>query len=162
MGFGSTLRKLNNIEEFNVVEESMEIIRRESALLIWMLQQQLLEGIDGKGEPKTLIRTKKGKPLISPEYSENTIREKSSMSGNAAITDRITHYMSGSFFEEMMVVTEGKSFGIISNVEYFNDIIAHSGSGLNIMELTEENQKLFYNDVLIPELKIRFDARFQM
>lgn len=161
MGFANTIRQLNNMVRFNEIAESMDIINKNQALIVWMVQQQNLEGIDGTGEPKTLLRYKKGKLVISGEYSQLTIEEKNVMSGNAAITDRITHYMSGEFYDSMYLIQEGTSFNVISDVNYYNDIIAHSGSGSKIMELTEENLQLFYDDVLIPELKKRFDAQFE-
>ena len=161
MGFANTIRQLNNMVRFNEIAESMDIINKNQALIVWMVQQQNLEGIDGTGEPKTLLRYKKGKPIISEEYSQLTIAEKNIMSGNAAITDRITHYMSGEFYDSMYLIQEGTSFNVISDVNYYNDIIAHSGNGSKIMELTEENLQLFYDDVLIPELKKRFDSQFE-
>lgn len=150
-------RKIVAIQEFDIAKETMDIINENSDFLSDLLKRQLASGVDGSGEPKTLIR--KGKQNL--EYSNWTIKIKEEYGiGIGHVTDRITHQMSGEFYHSIRVQTTKDTFEFVSDVSYFEDILLHSGSGSKIMELEQQYLDLFSQNILIPELQLRFETQF--
>ena len=149
--------KINALVEFDIEKEVADIINEHSEFLSDMLKRQLALGRDGAGNEKTLIR--KGRKY--DYYAKSTIENKRQFGlGLGAVTDRITHSFSGEFYQSLHVKAEGQFFEFFSEVSYFKDILATSGSGSKIMELDQESLDLFSQNILIPELQIRFNQKF--
>lgn len=150
-------KKIVALQEFDLEKEIIDIINEESDFLEDLLKQQMFLGIDGDGNEKTLKR----KGGFFPEYSPFTKKIKEEFGlGVGAVTDRITHSMSGEFWHSIKLHISGNEFYFDSDVSYFQDIIASSGSGKKIMELDKYNLDLFTNNVLIPEIQRRFNLKF--
>ena len=150
-------QKIVALNDFDIAKETCDIINEESEFIQDLLKKQLSEGIDGDGNPKTLIR----KGGTFPFYAKSTVNKKLEYGiGYGGYVDRITHQMTGEFYHEIKVHAAGEEFVFDSSVEYFDDIISHSGSGSKIMELTQENLELFANNVLVPQLQERFNLLF--
>lgn len=157
MAFDDFINKITNLESFNIEAETDEIIRENAEVLVEMLRDQMSRGIDGEGNPKTLIRS----TGVFNGYAQYTIAQKRFFGvGLGSEIDRITHYNTGEFYLSFNVRVTGETFEIVSDVPYFEDIIAHSGSGRKIMELSKEYLDIFSKEVLEPQLKLRFSQKF--
>lgn len=119
------------------------IIDNEGAI-IELLQQQLISGISGTGEPITLYG--------ETEYSPFTVRYKKQFgSGIGGLTDRITLYMFGEFYAQMFMTVKGEVFSIKSKVPYYDKIIQRSGP--EVMMLSPESMDILLELFINPEIK---------
>jgi hypothetical protein len=150
MGYEDIISRIKKVQEFDPVAETMDIIEKNADFIKELLRGQLASGRDGQGKPVTLF----GRDF----YADSTIfyKERHGV-GIGKITDHITNYDSGTFYSMLKVRTAESVFEITSDVEYFNDIIARSGSV--IMELDSVNMARLANEVVIPQLKQRFNSR---
>ena len=154
MPFENLYNKIVAIEEFDIVEETREILINNQEYLLHLLKNQLQLGKDGNGEDILLIR----KGLYFDFYSEKTIDLKEEYGfGLGSITNRVTDYFTGTFYNSIYIVISGTSFQLLSDVSYFEDILSHRKGGDKIMELNNNSLSIFQRDILIPQLKERFN-----
>lgn len=144
---------IRNLRVNDFSELAKEITLEFSKEIIQALQSQLEQGISGDGKPTTLLR--KGKAYDF--YSPFTIGVKEEFGlGLGAVTDYVTLYMSGEFYNTMYLVVKDKTFEILSQVPYQEQILIRSG--LRAMELTKENAQLIRDVYIKPELERRIKA----
>lgn len=150
MSFAKLIRNIKKVQGFDIVKESLDIIKQNQYYLIGLLRLQLQKGKYPDGENVTLF----GKD----EYAPSTIYKKLHTPGLSALgreTGFITNYMFGDFYDKMTLVIRGQEFIITSDVDYMDAIISRSGS--EIMQLSDEHLKEFRDEILIPELKRRLN-----
>lgn len=152
MALDDLYKKILILDEFDIVKETLEIISNNTDYITHLLQMQLASGKDGKGKDVTIF----GKEEYSPE---TVFLKKQYGSGELGkVVDRITNYFSGSFYLNMFIRPGMDGFEIESNVSYFEEII--SRSGVDIMELNEENLKIISEEIIAPQLQTIFTERF--
>lgn len=138
------------LRDFDFQAETIKIINENGFFLIALLRTQLAEGKDSQGKQVTVF----GRPF----YADRTVFNKERHgAGLGKQTDWITNYMSGAFYSQLQVITEGKAFRIDSAVPYFDEILSRSGR--TIMELNKKNTQQFTKEILIPQLKARLKLR---
>lgn len=150
-------KKIIALYEFDIAKEACDIINKNSKFLETLLKRQLQSGLDADGKPKTLIREGEAFPFYA-DYTYEQKREFGSGLGKA--TDRITHYMTGAFYSTLKVHASGQEFAFDSSVSHFKDILSSSGSGSRIIELSDENLRIFSEKILIPQIQQRFKEAF--
>src|SRR5690349_16897282 len=122
--------RIASLQSFDFGKELNEIVEQNSDKIPDILAQQLAQGKDGNNEPVTLHG--------EYQYSPFTVRYKQDVGqGLGAVTDRITNYMTGAFYQDMKTTVENDAFETASDVPYFDDIIERSGS--IVMELDESS-----------------------
>lgn len=132
------------LQSFDFGQELNNIVEQNADKIPDILAQQLAQGKDGAGEPVTLHG--------ESQYSPFTIRYKQDVGqGLGAVTDRITNYMTGAFYQDMKTNVENDAFETTSDVPYFDDIIERSGSV--VMELDESSRIEFGQNVTLPAIK---------
>lgn len=123
------IKKLNEIDIPVAYENAL--IENER-VIIEFVQEQLASGRTGTGEPTTLYGV--------TEYDPFTVRDKKQFGvGLGRVTDRITLYMTGAFYEQMYTTAQKGTFSVKSRVPYFEDIILRSGP--EVMHLTPEDME---------------------
>lgn len=143
--------KIDALQNFNIELEMANIINLNSDYILDLLRTQLASGRDRNNEDITIFG--------SPFYAARTVQNKKKHGvGLGEETRWITNYMSGRFYNELRVTSDGTDMEFSSDVEYFENIIARSGT--KILSLDRANLKLFTNDVLMPALKQRFEMKF--
>jgi len=150
MALDNFFRKLEAIEMFDIESETISIIKEHSYYITGLLRLQLQSGKDANDENVTIF----GRDF----YSDATIQDKRYNGvGLGKETDFITNYSSGSFYMSLKTVVDGRVFRTESDLPYFSDILKRSGSV--IMKLNKKHLQEFSNEILIPELKRRFNQK---
>ena len=152
MALDDLYKKILIIDEFDVEKETLNIIQNNQDYITHLLQLQLASGKDGKGNDVTIFGKEEYSPetvFLKKEYGSGTL-------GKA--TDRITNYFSGSFYMNMFIRPNSDGFEIESDVSYFEEIIARSGTA--IMDLNEENLLLLAEEVIFPGIQEAFTLKF--
>lgn len=145
--------KITALQEFDIVQTCTEIIHENYEYLTKLLKRQLAQGKDGNNQD-VLLKKRGG-------YSSYTIDVKKEYgTGLGKVTDRVTSYMSGSFYSSIGMKIGGGEFEFFGNVSYFNEIISQVSNGDKIMELNEEHLAKFSKEILIPEIQRRFSEAF--
>lgn len=137
--------KIRKIEAFDFQKNAIEIVEMNKEFLAELLRTQLERGLDGNNNPVTIRGVEK--------YAPFTIEKKRKMTGLSRVTQWITNYDTGQFYEKIKPKTDGVRLSFDSSVPYFQDIIAQSG-GI-IMKLNKQNLELFIKTKLKPELERR-------
>lgn len=137
-------RRIKKLQEIDIpVAVQNALIENEDAI-IYLLHTQMESGLSGSGEPIMLYG--------EPEYRWRTIKYKRRFgSGPGAITDRITLYMFGEFWNTMYMVIKGEEFSIKSPVSYFDKIIARSGP--DVMKLNKESMDILMRYYIVPRIR---------
>lgn len=144
-------QKIAAIKKFDIVKETIQIINDNSFYLIGLLRIQLQKGSFPDGERVTITDSRFGK---RDYYLDSTIHEKERHGvGLGKQTEWITNFMSGDFYDKIVLHTKGTKFILTSDVSYFTDITGRSGTLL--MELSEEHLEDFKEEILIPKLRER-------
>lgn len=143
--------RLKAIRDFDFQKETREIVNQNSGFLIGLLRIQLASGKDGNNENVKVF----GRNF----YADRTVfeKEKPEVFGLGRQTSWITNYMSGAFYSQLRINTQGRGFAFTSDVPYFEDILIQSGK--IIMELNKQHVQEFTKDILIPTLKQRLKNR---
>jgi len=111
--------------------------------IIRFLQGQLEEGITGTGEPTMLYDS-----LV---YHPKTIENKKRRSGIAGITDVITLYGRGHFYDNMYTIVKKGEAAVRSKVSYYTKIVERSG--MEVMDLTDENTTILMEEYINPQVR---------
>lgn len=139
--FQSTIDKL---AAFDFGQELQTIVEDNLERITPYIREQLEEGKDGDDKPNTIFGRK--------GYSPRTVAIKEANGqGLGAVTDRITNFMTGDFYESIRVKTEGQVFEADSDVSYFGDIRLYSSDAL--LEVDEEHRKDFAETVTMPAIE---------
>jgi hypothetical protein len=140
-GFQDTLSKFAALD-FN--QELLLIVEENTPTLEQLQRDQMATGLDADGQPVNAA--------YGPYYRPYTIEQKKKFGvGLGAVTDRVTNYMTGSFYESLQ--KKVYSNGIVesnSNVSYFEDILTRSGE--KALDLNEENRLLFAHEIVVPSI----------
>ncbi len=145
------MAKLSNLElrikklvEIDLEVALQNLLIDNEGVIIELLQRQLESGISGSGDPIMLYTEK--------EYAPSTIAFKKRYGiGRGRITDRITLYMRGYFYEGMYTTIRGREFNVKSTVPYFDKIVERSGP--DVMKLTQENFRILMEEFIEPEIR---------
>lgn len=149
MPLDNLFRKIEALELFDIEKEIIDIINKNGYYITALLRLQLQEGKDGNDEPVTVF----GRDF----YADSTVFDKERHGvGLGKQTEFITNYKSGAFYMSLVTITEGRFFKTESSLSYFNDILARSGDV--IMKLNKKHLLQFKEEILIPELRLRFKA----
>lgn len=138
--------RITALQAFDLAQEQNAIVEQNADKIPDLLARQLATGRDGNNEQVLL----NGNAAYSPFTIE--IKERFGK-GLGAVTDRVTNYMTGAFYQEMKTTIDNDAFETISDVPYFDDIIERSGSV--IMELDESSRIEFAESVTLPAIKER-------
>lgn len=147
MALTNIKKRLKAVIGFDAKAETVAILEQEKDVLIYLLQNQLKYGFDGDDNQVTVFgRT---------SYADDTIYEKRQMDNELARETRwITNYMYGDFYRMMKVEISADTYSIMSDVTYYEDILAQSGD--RIMVLGEDSKAALREQILIPKLKERY------
>jgi len=135
---------IDNLRAFDFGQEMQAIVEDNADKLPPMIREQLAEGKDGDDKPNTIF----GRSGYSPKTVEI---KKVNGQGLGAVTDRITNYMTGAFYESLEIETEGRVFEADSDVPYFGDIALYSSDAL--LEVDPEHRMEFAETVSLPAIK---------
>lgn len=134
---------INDLRAFDFGQEMQTIVEDNLEKITPYIREQLEDGKDGDDKPNTIF----GRNGYSPRTV--AIKEVNGQ-GLGAVTDRITNYMTGEFYESLRVQTEGGVFEAESDVSYFGDIRLYSSDAL--LEVDEEHRKDFAETVTLPAI----------
>lgn len=109
-----------------------------------MVREQLAGGEDGDGNDNTIF----GRDTYAPKTIE--IKKEKGV-GLGAVTNYITNYMTGQFYETVEVKMENGAFELKSDVPYFEEIKQYSSSAL--LEVSEEHRLEFAEDFVMPSVE---------
>lgn len=133
--------RIDSLKAFDFGLELENIVADNVEKLTPYIREQLAAGKGGDDEPSTIFGRKGYAPL--------TVQIKETQGqGLGAVTDRITNYMTGAFYESLVIKTEGQVFEAESDVPYFSDIKLYSDPTL--LEVNEEHRRDFAETVTIP------------
>lgn len=150
MPFDNARKLIQDLQSFDFGEELQNIVSDNSGKLTEMVKDQLTEGESGDEKPSTIFGRR--------GYSPRTVAIKEANGqGLGAVTDRVTNYMTGAFYESLRTNTEDKVFETDSDVPYFADIQLYSRDSL--LEVGEENRKEFGQDITLPGIKKIFKEK---
>lgn len=150
MPLNNLYNRIVALQEFDVQKETIDIINENGEYMVNLLKEQLAAGKDMDGNNVTVFGR--------PEYSARTVFEKKEYGiGLGEVTDRITNYMTGEFYNSIYVAAIGSSFIFDSAISYFPEIIEQSGD--RIMGLNARNLRKFSEEILKPQLLLRFKSK---
>jgi hypothetical protein len=136
--------RIQKLQAFDFALELETIVSDNIDKLPVYLKEQLAAGRDGDGEPVKIFDR--------AEYSPKTIEiKKAEGQGLGAVTDRITNYMTGEFYNSITEKVEGQVFEADSDVPYFGDIRLRSSDSL--LKINERNRLDFATNVTLPAIK---------
>lgn len=135
---------INNIRDFDFGLQLQTIVEGNLDKLADYVRQQLETGKDGDDQPNTIFGRK--------GYSKTTVDIKNREGvGLGAVTDRVTNYMTGEFYNTLVMKTEGNVFEADSSVSYFGDITLYSSEDL--LKVNEAHRKEFGETVVVPGIE---------
>lgn len=150
-------RFLAKIREWYPAEkEIQEFIEVYSPDIVNAVRVQLASGIDGNGDLVYLFRH--GKRMLI--YARYTIQRKDMFgSGLGSVTDRITNFMSGTFYESIFVQSYSDgSFQVLSSDPLYELIKERSGA--DIINLSPEAEEFIFTEKIAPKLQAGINAIF--
>ncbi|QES88869.1 hypothetical protein [Rhizosphaericola mali] len=137
---------IQSLSKFDFETEQERIVSDNKDLLTTFLTNQLSMGLDGNDEN------------IQPQYAPFTIEIKEKYGqGLGAITDRVTFFMTGAFYQGLQSSVGAGVFSFTSPVSYLQDIINRSGQ--KVLELNIHSREDFGNDILFPKFKEVFKQK---
>lgn len=143
-------QRISKLQAFDFGQELQTIVAENAEKITPYILEQLASGKDGNDQPNKIF----GRNGYSPKTVE--IKEVNGQ-GLGAVTDRITNYMSGDFYESLKTEVEGQVFEADSDVSYFGDIRLYSSPEL--LEVNEENRLDFAEKVTLPAIKESLQAK---
>ncbi len=150
MALNNLAKRINALEAFDLESVVISIINEYGWYISGLLKLQLQEGKDFEGNPVTIF----GRDY----YKDSTIfdKEHGLYPPLGKQTEWITNYKTGAFYASLVTVAEGRVFKTESDLFYFEEILKRSGD--KIMKLNKEHLQEFTQEILIPQIKIRFNA----
>lgn len=150
MPLNNLRRRIQAIEEFDAVRETIDIINKNAFYITGLLRLQLQAGKDANDENVKVF----GRDF----YSDATVfdKEHGNYPALGRITDWITNFKTGDFYGSLETTASGATFKTSSNVPYFDEILERSGDV--IMKLNLVHLREFSEEILVPELRRRFKA----
>lgn len=143
-------KRIQKLQAFNFGEELITIVSENLDKLPVYVREQLAAGKDGNDEP--------AKIFDNTEYSPKTIAIKKKKGvGLGAVTDRVTNYMSGDFYNSIDEKMEGQVFEPDSDVSYFGDIRLRSSDAL--LDIDRKNRLDFAQTITVPAIKAALLAK---
>jgi len=139
--FASTISKL---QSFDFGQELDKIVDDNKDQLPPMIREQLAAGKDGEQKPNTIF----GRSGYSPK---TVALKEANRQGLGAVTDRITNYDTGAFYESLQMKKDGQQLEADSDVPYFGDITLYSDDVL--LDVDEPHRKEFAETVTMPAFK---------
>ena len=130
-----------------VVEKELRLEEKE---IVKMVRSQLAKGFDGNDEPVYLIN-KRGQKHYN--YHKYTLWRKDVFGhGIGSITDHITNFMSGQFYNSLYVeFKDGDDFEVKSNSPLIWLIKERSGDA--IINLSWESEQFLWQNEVAPDLQ---------
>jgi hypothetical protein len=136
--------RIQKLQAFDFGQELETIVSENIDKLPTYIKEQLAAGRDGNDEP--------AKIFDRDTYSPATIEiKKAEGQGLGAVTDRITNYMTGEFYNSITERVEGQVFEADSDVSYFGDIRLRSSDAL--LNINERNRLDFAQTVTLPAIR---------
>lgn len=132
---------INKMQAFDFGQELLTIVADNTEKLADYVKEQLAVGTDGDDKPNTIFGRK--------GYSQKTVEIKQANGvGLGAETSYITNYMTGEFYNTLLMKTEADTFEADSPVSYFGDITLYSSEDL--LKVDEIHRKDFGETVTLP------------
>ena len=151
MPFDNLYRKIAAIESFDLVTETMSIIRENEDTILSLVRGQM-------GSKGTTVDGKFIKAKFGNTYRDRTVFNKEQHGvGLGKKTDHITLFMTGEFYASLQIAIAGTTFNITSNVPHFKEINAWNENKL--LGLDKQNLLYFRDNYIIPQLRERFKAK---
>ena len=147
--FSGFRKFIQKVKTFIPEEEVAQELRLDAAEIVKMVKLQLARGLDGDGNRVTLKRH--GETFGT--YAPRTIRRKDAFGGTlSGVTEVITNYMSGRFYDSIKVeVLSDSNFEVYSTSPLY-DIIKYR-SGENIINLSPESERYLFENMVAPDLQ---------
>lgn len=146
MPLSHAIRVANLYKSFDIVKETMQIINANGYYLLALIRLQMQEGKDADDKP---VFAKYG-----PFYADQTVFNKERHGvGLGKNVEWVTNYMTGRFYNSLQVVTTKNTFGVESDVDYFQEILNRSGP--RILQLNKKHLEEFETEILQPQLRER-------
>ena len=138
---------MNSLSTFSAHDEVLNIVENNGDNLTDLMRQQLIEGIDIKGDERV------------DSYAPSTIKAKDKLGvPPGSITDHVTFYMTGELSESLFFSTlNNDEFVITSPLETYGimlDRITPEEYGLS-----PENRLQFANEVVLPKFSKVFKEK---
>lgn len=151
MPLNNLFRKIEALELFDIEKETIEIINEYGWYVTALLRLQLQQGKDSNNQSITVF----GRDY----YSDRTVfdKEHGQYPALGKITEYITLFKTGQFYLGLDTTASGHTFKTESDVSYFEQILRMSGE--NIIKLNKEHLEQFSQEILFPQLKIRWRLR---
>jgi len=149
-------RFIQKVKKFEPPQELEEVLEVESRDIVNAVKLQLSRGIDGNGE-NVYLQKLAGK---SYSYAARTIKNKDIVGvGLGAVTDHITNYMRGNFYNSIFVETfDDGSWQVQSNSPLIGLIRERSGAA--IINLSPESTRFLFEEKMAPLLQEEINELF--
>lgn len=141
---------IDNLRAFDFGKSMQTAVEAYADQLPDMVREQLTAGKDGDGNENKIF----GRDTYAPKTIEIKKREGK---GLGAVTDYITNYMTGAFYESLEMKPEYDALDMDSDVPYFGDIRLYSSPAL--LEVDEDNRRTFANEYVMPAVEDDLKAK---
>ena len=146
MDFTNLLGKVKGLEAFNGKDEVSNIVDENSDALVKSMQEQLIEGKDISGFPR------------SDSYRPFTKAYKRMFGiGPGAIIDHVTFYMTGTLSESLYYSRSGDVFTIQSQLDTYGKMIDRIG--FDEYGIDPQRRLFFANTITLPNFKKVFTEK---
>lgn len=136
--------RIAKLQAFDFGQALQTAVEDNADKLPSMIREQLEEGKDGNDKPNTIF----GRNGYSPRTVE--IKQANGV-GLGAVTDRVTNYMTGAFYESLEMKTEGQLIEADSDVPYFGDITLYSDGAL--LDVDKDHRLEFAENYTMPSVE---------
>lgn len=135
---------IDNLAAFDFGRSMQTAVDGNADKLPDMVREQLTAGKDGDGNDNKIFG--------SDTYAAKTIDiKKKEGKCLGAVTDYITNFMTGDFYESLEMKPEDGALDMDSDVPYFGDIRLYSSPAL--LEVDEDNRRTFANEYVMPAVE---------
>lgn len=156
-GFKEFIRRIRSFIA-GAPQELTEDLSLSKEEMVKMVKLQLAKGMDGNGQPVYLTRPLGGKRFNF--YAPKTIQKKLKYGvGLGSVTEPITNYMSGSFYNSIYVnVMDNGNWEIMSSSPLFELIKIRSGE--DIINLSIESERYLVENRIAPEFQAEINRLY--
>jgi hypothetical protein len=143
------LKFIDNIKNFSAEEVVTEELTLDKNEIVIMVRLQLESGIDGNDDKVYLYR----RGARRYNYARYTIQQKDIFgSGIGAITDHITNYMTGNFYNSIYVEVYSDASFQVKSTDWIYEIIKER-SGADIIRLSPESEAYLFKHTIGPDIQ---------